>query len=89
MTLAVTLPSLMLLSYKATLVRPGASTVLAAVGMLAIGARLILDAVAGRELPLGTIAALVVVPALVTGGGFLAVRRGHNRSKTMEVWPPG
>lgn len=78
LTLVVTLPSLTLLSYKATLIRPGASTAFAAVGTLAIGVRLVLAAVAGRELPFGTIAALVVVPVLVTGGGFFALRRSHD-----------
>jgi hypothetical protein len=42
---------------------------------LVIGVRLVLAAMAGRDLPLWEITALVVVPVLVAGGGFLAVRR--------------
>jgi hypothetical protein len=75
LTLAVTLPSLTLLSYQATRLRSGAATALPAVALLAIVVQLLLGAKAGRVMPLGTLAALVVGPSVAFTGGFLALKR--------------
>jgi hypothetical protein len=68
----VTLASLALVSFKAARIRPGAATVLAGVAVCAITLQLAVAAQAGRGLPVGTLAALVVAPGTVLVGGFLS-----------------
>jgi hypothetical protein len=77
LTLGVTLPSLTLVSYQANRIRPGAATALAAIGVLAVGAQLILATATGHGLLPGTVAALVVVPATVLTAGSWGLRARH------------
>jgi hypothetical protein len=72
LALVVTLTSLTLLSYQATKIRPGAAIALASVAALALVVQLLLAAQSGRGLPWKTLAALVVVPAVVITGGVLS-----------------
>ena len=78
LALIVTLPSLTLLSYQATRIRPGAGTALAAVAAFAIVVQLLLAAKAGRGIPLGTqLASLVVGPSMAFMGGVLSLNTRH------------
>lgn len=75
LTLVVTLPSLILLSYHATRIRPGASAALATVAAFAILVQLLLAEGAGRGMPLGSLSGLVVGPSMAFTGGFLALKQ--------------
>jgi hypothetical protein len=79
-TLALTLPSLVWLSYQATRIRPAAGLALAAVAAVTIGLRLWLVARSGAGLPGRLLAALVAVPLLAVAGGFLAQNSGDRRT---------
>jgi hypothetical protein len=74
----VTLTSLIVLSYKAARIRPGAALVLAGVAALALAAQLLLAAQSGRGIPRGTVVALIVVPAIVCTGGFLSLKTSRH-----------
>jgi hypothetical protein len=88
LALAVTLPSLVFLTYVGTRFRPGAATAVALVAAAAITGQLLLTAEAGRDMPLGTVASLVIAPSMAFVGGFLssstrdrrAVRNAAERS---------
>lgn len=75
LALAVTLPSLMFLSYQATRICPGAATAVPAVAAFAILVQLVLTASADREIPLGVqVASLVVGPSIAFMGGALSLK---------------
>ena len=76
MTVVLTLPSLTFVSYRATRARPGASTLVAGVGVVALLGQILLAAHAGRAVPVGMLAALMIVPSLALLGGSLALARG-------------
>jgi len=73
LSLLVTLPSLTLLSYVATRMRPGAATAMAAVIVFVVLVQLSVKV--GSGLPFGTqMAALVIGPTMAFTGGVLSLR---------------
>jgi hypothetical protein len=83
LTLVITLPSFVWLSYRATRIRPGAGPAVAAVAAVALSARLWLAPGAGARVPVDVLVALVVAPAMALTGTFLALR--GSRSLTRSV----
>jgi hypothetical protein len=75
MTLTVTLPSLLFVSYRAARACPGAATVVAGVAVLTLLGQLLLASQSGHGMPDGLLAALVIVPSLALTGGSLALAR--------------
>jgi hypothetical protein len=75
--LAVTLASLLTVSRLAARIRPGSATAVAVIAGCVLLGRVLHAAVAGQQVPLGTLAALVVVPALAFTGGALACKFGR------------
>jgi hypothetical protein len=72
-TLIVTLPTLVLVSYFAARIRPGAAVAMAALIVIAVVAQLVMR---GDQLPLWSqIAALLIGPAAAFSGGVLSLRR--------------
>jgi hypothetical protein len=77
LTLVVTLPSLTLLSYLATRIRPGAATALTAIVVVAVVVQLIVKA--GHDMPFWTqLVALVVGPSAAFTGGVLSLKTRHS-----------
>jgi hypothetical protein len=73
LTLMVTLPTLVLVSYFAARIRPGAAIVMAALVVVAVVVQL---AVKGDQLPIGgQIAALFIGPMAAFSGGVLSLKR--------------
>jgi hypothetical protein len=70
--LVITLTSLALVSYMAAKVREGAATAVAGVAVFAIAVQVMLAAQMHRGLPIGLLAALVVVPGTALIGGALS-----------------
>jgi len=80
LTLAVTLPTLVLLSYVAARIRPGGATMLTAVILVAVVLQLAVKTNAG--LPVwNQIAALVVAPSAAFAGGILSLRARHRETR--------
>jgi hypothetical protein len=70
--LIITLTSLALVSYMASGIREGAATALAGVAVFAIAVQLMLAIQMNRVLPIGLLAALIVVPGTALIGGALS-----------------
>ena len=73
LTLALTLPSLTFVSYRAARARQGAATMIAGVAIVALLGQLLFSTASGQGFPGGIMAALVVMPSLAMTGGSLAL----------------
>jgi hypothetical protein len=74
LTLVITLPSFIWLSYQATRIRPGAGSALAAMAAAALSLRLWLAISSGLGMPGDILLALVVAPSMALTGAFLALK---------------
>jgi hypothetical protein len=77
LTLAVTLPSLTLLSYQATRIRPGAATMLTAVVVFAVVLQLTVKRRHGMTF-WTQLATLFVGPSMAFMGGVLSLKARHS-----------
>jgi hypothetical protein len=80
LSLFVTVPTLVFVSYVATQIRPGAAVALTALIVLAVTVELIVKT--GYDMSIwNQVAALLVGPSAAFAGGVLAVRKSHARAK--------
>jgi hypothetical protein len=75
-TLLVTIPTLVFVSYRAARIRPGAAIALTALIVLAIAVQLMVTAGNGMSL-WNQVAALLIAPSAAFAGGVLAVRKSQ------------